>query len=236
MKNNYCIDCGKELNKSSNYYKTVRCGSCNIKHFHKIKIIDIFKINEKRAKDLKENRKKYCIVCNKLLSQSSYYRNKNKCIIHSHLGVKKSIITKLAMSKAKKGIKLSLETKIKMSETRIKKGLSKGKLNPRFGKPPIITNHWNQYKGMWMRSGWEVRYAKWLDRQNIKWQYEPKTFDLGDTTYTPDFYLPETNEYIEIKGYWREKAKNNIKLFKKLYLRKKLIILEEIDLKKLGVL
>jgi len=28
-----------------------------------------------------------------------------------------------------------------------------------------------------------------------------------ETTYTPDFYLPETNTFIEVKGYWRDDAK-----------------------------
>jgi predicted nuclease of restriction endonuclease-like RecB superfamily len=78
-----------------------------------------------------------------------------------------------------------------------------------------------------MRSNWEVAYAKWLDKQNIKWQYEQQTFDLGDTTYTPDFYLPETDTYIEIKGYWYNISKKKFKLFKKLYPQIKITVIME---------
>lgn len=51
------------------------------------------------------------------------------------------------------------------------------------------------------RSGYEVIYANYLIINNIPFEYEPKTFKLANgKRYTPDFYLPNTNEYIEIKG------------------------------------
>jgi len=100
-----------------------------------------------------------------------------------------------------------------------------GKNNPMFGK--ITHGKWGIYKEIKMRSSWEIKYARYLDSKNIKWQYEPKTFDLGDSTYTPDFYLPETNEYIEIKGWWRGNSKKKFKKFKELYPEIKITILEE---------
>ena len=68
-----------------------------------------------------------------------------------------------------------------------------------------------------MRSSWEVAYAKWLDKNGYKWQYESKTFDLGNSSYTPDFYLPKKDMYIEIKGYYRESFIKKFKKFKKMY-------------------
>lgn len=51
------------------------------------------------------------------------------------------------------------------------------------------------------RSGYEVIYANYLIINNIPFEYEPKTFKLANgKRYTPDFYLFNTNEYIEIKG------------------------------------
>jgi predicted nuclease of restriction endonuclease-like RecB superfamily len=58
-----------------------------------------------------------------------------------------------------------------------------------------------------LKSGWEEAFAKWCDRNKTKWLYESKTFNLGETTYTPDFYLSESDTYIEIKGFWRDDAK-----------------------------
>lgn len=56
------------------------------------------------------------------------------------------------------------------------------------------------------RSKLECAYAKYLDVSGIRWEYEHDSFPYLDIkgkrrTYTPDFYLIETDEYIEIKGY-----------------------------------
>lgn len=116
------------------------------------------------------------------------------------------------------------------------RGEMKGRLNPLFGKVSSAKYLNLLYKNYWMRSTWEVKYAKYLDKNNINWQYESKTFDLGNTTYTPDFYLPKTDEYIEIKGRWIEKLKPKIKLLNRLYPNIKITILRTSDLQKLGVL
>jgi predicted nuclease of restriction endonuclease-like RecB superfamily len=89
-----------------------------------------------------------------------------------------------------------------------------------------------KYKGYTMRSLWEVTYAKYLDKNKIKWVYETVTFDLGESTYTPDFYLPKTDMFVEIKGFWRPEAKEKFKLFKKLYPYIKIKVIE--DIKSLG--
>jgi len=107
--------------------------------------------------------------------------------------------------------------------------------NPRFGKPPLHGKR-IKYKGILMRSSWEIKYAKYLDKNKIKWQYEPKTFDLGNTTYTPDFYLPETDTYIEIKGRWRDDAKKKFNKFQRRYYSMNIILLTEKELKKLKIL
>jgi len=106
-----------------------------------------------------------------------------------------------------------------------------GDKNGMFGKSPC----WKKikYNNIWMRSTWEVAYAKYLDKNKIKWLYELKTFDLGEYSYTPDFYLPKTDEYIEIKGYMRKKDLIRMNLFK---LENKLVLLRQKELEKMGVL
>jgi hypothetical protein len=51
----------------------------------------------------------------------------------------------------------------------------------------------------------ERQFARLLDFYQIEWQYEPRSFDIewdkeGAVTqrFTPDFYLPEYDLYIEI--------------------------------------
>jgi len=111
----------------------------------------------------------------------------------------------------------------------------KGKLSPAFGRIPKHPKR-QVYKEICFRSSWEVAYAKYLDFNNIKWLYESKTFDLGNTTYTPDFYLPESDLFIEIKGWWSDKFDIKIKLFTELYSNINLIIYEEGVLNLLGIL
>jgi hypothetical protein len=119
------------------------------------------------------------------------------------------------------------------------KGLNSGKNNPMYGRPcPSKVNSYKggYYKNIWMRSSWEIAYAKYLDENNIDWKYEYKTFNLGESTYTPDFYLTKTKEYIEIKGYWREGTKEKFELFKQLYPNIKITIIGNEKLKELKIL
>ena len=67
----------------------------------------------------------------------------------------------------------------------------------------------NQYenKHVYLLSSMEFKYVKYLEQNNIKW-IKPKPLEYFSKEkkhlYFPDFYLPETNEYIEIKGYmWK---------------------------------
>ncbi len=84
-----------------------------------------------------------------------------------------------------------------------------------------------QYKGIWMRSSWEIKFAKVLDSYKVKWLYESKIFKLRLTTYTPDFYLPETSLYIEIKGFFRLKSKQKIREFKRTYSKIKFMLIDK---------
>lgn len=72
------------------------------------------------------------------------------------------------------------------------------------------------------RSGYEVIYANYLIKNNINFEYEPTCFKLENgKRYTPDFYLIDTDEYIEIKGSFKANEnshqKENIDIFKTNY-------------------
>jgi hypothetical protein len=86
-----------------------------------------------------------------------------------------------------------------------------------------------EYKGNTFHSKWEVVVASFLDEINVKWERDVKPipyFWQDDWhLYFPDFYLPEINYFIEVKGYERDRdrckwsALNN------------LIIIKEADIK-----
>lgn len=70
-----------------------------------------------------------------------------------------------------------------------------------------------KYNDITFHSTWEVKYAKWLDDQNIKWSRPNKGFSYLYNNkilkYYPDFFLIQSNLFIEIKGYetLKDKAK-----------------------------
>ena len=72
--------------------------------------------------------------------------------------------------------------------------------------------------GLRLRSGWEANVARIFKAMGFHLEYEPKTFMLSDgTTYTPDFFIHETGEFIEVKGWWRGDAKAKVELFQSDY-------------------
>lgn len=91
-----------------------------------------------------------------------------------------------------------------------------GEGNPMFGKTPHhAKGGYRDDIGHYVRSTWEADYARVLNHLNIEYEYEYKTFDitLNDgrrVTYTPDFYIPKEDRYVEIKGFMRDLDREKI--------------------------
>lgn len=57
------------------------------------------------------------------------------------------------------------------------------------------------YKGHRFRSRLEARFAVFFDYMGIRYIYEPEGYDLGNgIKYLPDFYLPDADQFFEVKG------------------------------------
>lgn len=130
-----------------------------------------------------------------------------------------------------------------MSEEKLEKIIDKQinskKKNGTLNSLMSSTNPYSRTKGYkridlnnkYFRSSWEANFARYLNYTNTKWEYEPKTFYFenikrGCISYTPDFYLPETNEWVEIKGWMDSKSKTKLKRFAKYYPDEKLILID----------
>jgi len=109
----------------------------------------------------------------------------------------------------------------------------------------VLTGEWHtslakhmhyEYNGVDLHGKWEVEYAKYLDRNGIKWARNKDsfayTYDGKERRYTPDFYLPETDEYVEIKGYKTDKDETKWEQFPK---HRKLLVLMKQELGSLGI-
>lgn len=79
-----------------------------------------------------------------------------------------------------------------------------GENNPMFGKAPGMDDRkvWSPTLNTWLRSTWELTVSNALISAGIAFTYETERIILSDRTYMPDFYLPDTDMYIEVKG-WR---------------------------------
>jgi hypothetical protein len=81
--------------------------------------------------------------------------------------------------------------------------------------------HGGWYNNIWMDSSWELMFAKKLDEDNIEWTRDNSKYfeysDLGGKCkkYYPDFYIPEKDLYVEIKGYWTPAIRHKIEQVRK---------------------
>jgi len=124
-----------------------------------------------------------------------------------------------------------IERRIKISRTMKERGFGGYRRNS------------GRCKGFWyesifagkvfLRGSYELEYAKYLDKNNIKWKQNELGFSYNyqgkDRLYYPDFYLIDKNTYVEIKGFMTEQDE-----YKWIYFIPKLIILYKKDLLKLG--
>lgn len=92
----------------------------------------------------------------------------------------------------------------KMSESRM------GNKNPMFGKQPDIKTAFSIHGyrndiGHSVRSTLEANYARYLIYNKIKYEFEPRPFiidtDKGKASCWIDFYLIDTDEWVETKNY-----------------------------------
>ena len=64
------------------------------------------------------------------------------------------------------------------------------------------------YKNIKFQGNWELDFYKWCETNNVPCIRNTKGFRYewnGVRTYFPDFYLPEKNVYVEVKGYKTER-------------------------------
>ena len=88
-------------------------------------------------------------------------------------------------------------------------------------------------KIIYFYSRWEANIARLFNYLGIKWIYQPKTFELGSQNYTPDFYLPKHDIYIEVKNFLWKYSLIRDRKFRKLYPEINLILVLKEDYLKL---
>ncbi len=136
-------------------------------------------------------------------------KGKNQFIKAKELGLETPKISdevKQKISKGNKGREQSLEER-KMRSSIMKKTVEK--YPESYTKKNVVGRVKNiVYNDVVLKGTWELVVAKWLDENKLFWEHEFKSFEYewnGTRKYYPDFYLPDFDIFIEVKGYETER-------------------------------
>lgn len=200
-----CLYCGKECKNDNSLRNHERL--CKLNPSKQTIISNFIKYNKKvKNGEIKKHIKNQFVKA-KLEGReiTVSYETRNK-IRNQKLGKK---LTVEHIENIRNSMKLAVE---KNPESYSSKNVS--------GRTPII-----EYNGFKLKGGWELKFAIWLDKNNIRWTNVVKPFEYfwkgGIHLYFPDFYLIDYDRYVEVKGYERERDRCKWKVIKDLILIKK---------------
>jgi len=88
-------------------------------------------------------------------------------------------------------------------------------------------------KTIYFYSRWEANIARLFNYSGVKWLHQPRVFNLSGQNYTPDFYLPDYDIYIEVKNFLWKYSKIRDEKFRRFYPNIDLILLLKKDYLKL---
>lgn len=224
-----CLQCGKEFERYAYDIEKRNVKYCSLECMHKARIIKM-----PSRKVLSDRYWKDEISVNKIAKEYSV----SKFLIYTWM--KKMQIPTRTISKglsiAQTGIKHSKEWNEAISrgqnnmkpELKKKRTLAIIRCNRDYGTRS--KGGTRKDLGIYLRSRWEANMCRYYNFIGIKWLYESKIFYFNDSlligkkkikkgtlSYTPDFYLPELDIWVEVKGYLRDKSKVGLRRFKKYY-------------------
>jgi transposase len=92
----------------------------------------------------------------------------------------------------------------------------------------------------WFRSTWEIQTAQWFDKQQIDWDYEKETYQIGERKrYTPDFWIYDAEgrleKLLDVKGWLYGDSEERISLFREQHPELPLEIWPQEKLRELGI-
>ncbi len=245
-----CTICGQEVSKS-NYSKHMRRHEMHPETFRPAYVLDHEDLSCKFCG--KNYESKNALIQHEMRCSSNPERIQSSCI--KNFNAKGRTVWNKGLDKSDARIQKQIAT----YKERFNKGVYKvlrGSSNPacrpevreRISKTCLMkskTGTWHtslaknkhiDYNGVDLHCSWELRYAMYLDNNNIPWirckDRFPYEYKGVMHYYTPDFYLPRSDEYIEIKGYSTGKDYAKWKQFPK---DKTLVVMKKEDLDKLGI-
>lgn len=78
-----------------------------------------------------------------------------------------------------------------------------------------IRKHWNTNQELVCVGSYEIKTVDYLNEKQMNYEWQPKIFVMPNgKTYRPDFYLIDSDVWVEIKGYMRKDAQEKWDWFK----------------------
>lgn len=230
-----CIKCKEEIQiryfstHSCKLYKAdLKCQFCRSERKNKLSLAA-----HERTCRLNKNRLYVLPILGKKGKGSNQYLKAKR------LGLPKPIINDEQRKKLSESLKKS-EKNIKWSDERRLKHSKAMKLAvEKYPESYTSSNRGRvkqiEFDGLKFHGNWEVLFYKWCNENNIQCERGKKHFYYtwmeSEHLYFPDFFLPEYNLWVEIKGYKTQKDICKWEQFPE-----KILILEKLDIKliKLG--
>jgi DNA polymerase III alpha subunit len=114
---------------------------------------------------------------------------------------------------------------------------AKGEGNPMYGRSQqgrmaYSAAGFREDLGHYVRSSWEADFARVLKHMGVEYEYEARRFTLsrGDgsrLTYAPDFFVPESRCFYEVKGWMDDRSAEKIRLFREQYPEETLLVIDK---------
>lgn len=192
-----------------------------------------------------------CEFCNKTIKNLISYRqhyvrcksNPNRIICKPGLGMLgKTGWNKGLTKETDERVKKNSENAAKVMREQIKNGKRKFSPMSKENKEKLSIRQslfnkggkckWYTVAGQKVQGTYEKLFAESLERQNIKWE-KIKTnnhvfkyyINQNKKSYAPDFWLPELNLYVEIKGYWRGNDETKMELVREQHQDKNVVVI-----------
>ena len=157
-----------------------------------------------------------------------------------------------------KGLTKETDARVKKNTDSLLKAYKSGKIKPynRIGiqsieqrqatsarmslNNPGGKSKWFEVAGKKVQGTWERNIALKFEETNVIWE-KPKTnndiwkyvLDGKIKSYSPDFYLPEYDIWLEVKGYWWGNDKEKMDIVQKTYPYRKILIIEKEEYNKI---
>jgi hypothetical protein len=186
------------------------CPFCN-KFYTKMGICSHIILKHINPDSCKNNLSEY----NKKVQNGIISHNKNQFQLAMDRGEKIFVSdeTKKKLSEIKKGQTVSLATREKIS-------IARSKFLEEVGGGGFTKIKWYLCKNIKneefiVRGNWEREMSELLNNENVYWirkRYINYVKNNHNKIYIPDFYIPEYNLYVEVKGYFSQRDKEKMKL------------------------